>query len=150
MARIPNRFHDRAGMLADYLWAINHNEESNFGKSTAIEHTANTGQTGHVRQQGTAEPLKISLKGTALTDEQDTEFWRWWAACNTPPNRRTIFFTDVAGAQYEVIITGYDSPRQRVARNPRQVDKPWTHVWSMEMEVINIISGPLADAGVAP
>lgn len=148
--RVANRFHDRKGLLADYAWAINHNAEDAFSKSVSIEHTANTGQTGHVRQQGTAEPLVLSLSGTALTDAQNQEFWRWWSACNTPPGRRTIFFTDFSGAEYEVLITRYDAPRVRAGRNPRQPTKPWTYQWKMELEVVTIISGPLAVAGVAP
>lgn len=146
--RVSNRFEDPSGTLGVYNWHINHNEEQGSSKARAIEHTANTGLTGLVRQQGAETPFVMQLKGTILQEVQHVKFLQFFEACSS----RTIRYYDFNGDGYEVLITRYDHPRRRTVRNPRDpVDAPM-HVWdyTLEMEVITFLSGPYAAAGVSP
>lgn len=145
MAR--NRFEDPAGSLTAYDWRINHSEEDEGGQSRQVEHTANTGQTGLVRQQGASDPLTLNYKGTILHKAQVVEMLKWYEACRT----RTIYFQDFAGDRYEVLITSFKPTRLRAAKNNADTDAPlWYWKYTITMEVVTILSGTYAEAGVTP
>lgn len=148
MARTSNVFTDPAGLLATYVWAVNHDEESEQGKTRAVEHTGNTGTTGLVRQQGDDEPLVLRFSGTMLQETQVIATLRYFQACRT----RSVRFTDFNGDGYEVLITSFKPLRQRVLRNDRDLSRAPLHIWKyqIEMEVLTILSGPYATAGVTP
>lgn len=124
-----------------YSWEVNHDAEETFGQQRNISHSANTANVGLVRQQGAKEPLTLRYTGTILTLLQLQEMWGWFNACDT----QTIHFEDFEGNKYEVIITSFLPIRKRVARNPRDPTNAPTHIWtySIEMDVIQILSGPL-------
>jgi hypothetical protein len=93
-----------------------------------------------VRQQGAQQPLTAQLSGTILHLAQFEQFWAWFGICDY----RTIFFRDFYGDEYEVVITNFDPQRLR-GRNPQDPSIP-LHYWkyTMEMEVLQVISGTLA------
>lgn len=144
MAR--NIFTDPSGDRPAYSWAINHSDEAEFGKERTIEHSANTGNTGLIKQQNDDSPLVMQLNGTILSQAQHVEFIEWWKICKN----HTIFFEDFAGDEYEVVITAYKPTRQRTIRNPRDyANAPlWYWKYELKLEVIRVISGTWA--GVAP
>jgi hypothetical protein len=147
MTRIANRFTDPR-TAASYDWPLNYSEEEGFGKRRNITHGANTGQTGLVKQQGDDEPLIWKVRGSILTEAMLIEIWRWWQLSKS----QTIYFRDFAGDEYEVIFTSFEPTRKRVLRNPKDPTNAPNHYWTyeIEMEVIRIISGPLATSGVSP
>jgi len=134
-----NIFHDPAGNKADYSWAINHSEEEEFGKERQIDHGANTGGTGLVKQQADASPLVMQFTGTILTKAQVTEMIEWFQLCEA----QTIHFTDYAGDVYEIIITSFKPTRHRTIRNPRDfANAPyWYWKYTISLEVIRVIDG---------
>lgn len=146
MAR--NIFSDPAAVLSDYSWRINHSEEEEGGQSRDVDHTANTGLTGLVRQQGAAEPAILQYKGTILHRAQVVEMLKWFEACRT----RTIIFQDFAGDRYEVLITSFKPQRLRAAKNNSDyANAPlWYWKYSMTMEVLTFLTGVYAEAGVTP
>lgn len=148
MTRVANQFVDPAGLLPGYPWAINHDTESEAGKSRNIDHGGNTGATGLVRQQGDDDPLVFQFSGTMMTELQVITTLQYFQACRS----RTIVFTDFSGDSYEVLITSFKPTRQRVVKNPRDLTNAPLHIWKYQisMEVISILSGPYAAAGVAP
>jgi hypothetical protein len=125
-----------------YDWQVNHSTESAFGKSRQITESANTANTGLIKQQGDAQPLKMKLQGTIFHKHQHEEFVRFWQLCES----QTIIFKDFAGDEYEVLIISYDPVRKRTVRNPRDFANAPLHYWSyeLEMEVIRVISGTWA------
>lgn len=127
---------------AEYSWAINHDEEEEVGRSRNIQHTANTANTGLVRQQGAQEPLELKYSGTILTLAQLQYMWAWFALCES----QTIWFQDFENNVYEVTISAFHPVRKRVARNPRDLTNAPLHIWdyTIEMDVIRVRSGPLA------
>lgn len=136
--RVPNQFIDPAGVVPTYLWDVNHDEEEGFGKSRAIEHTANTGNTGLVRQQGSQEPMLLKLSGTILKLDQYNKFWLWWTLCDY----RTFHYQDFTGFRAEVLITDFQPKKVRAAKNNRGgTDNP-LHYWkyTMTMEVITFVA----------
>lgn len=143
-----NRFTDPR--TADfYDWDINHKEEEEFGKERQVTYGANTANTGLIKQQGDASPLKIQVRGTVLQKSQHDEFIAWWKLCGDP-DPQTIYFKDFADEEYEVIITAYKPTRKGVAANPRggTAAPLWYWEYTMTMEVITIRSGSWL--GVAP
>lgn len=144
MAR--NIFTDPASVRAPYSWAINHSEEEEFGKERTITHGANTGGTGLIKQQSDDSPLVWQFSGTILSEAQVTEMIAWWQLTES----QTIYFTDYAGDEYEVIITSFKPTRHRTIRNPRDfANAPlWYWKYEIKMEVIRVISGPWV--GVSP
>jgi hypothetical protein len=143
--RTPNQFINPA-TGATYSWAINHHEESEFGRARAMQRTApsKTG-TGLGRQQGEDSPMILQLKGVILQKAQLDTFISWYALCET----QTIYFQDFAGERYEVIITSFKPTRRAVARNHQDLaNMPlWVYDYTMEMEVVRALIGPWA--GVA-
>ena len=138
MTVVRNRFTDPA-TGSFYDWQVNHSTESSFGKTRQISESANTANTGLVKQQGDAQPLRMKLQGTILHLKQKEEFQRFWELCET----QTIIFRDFTGAEYEVIITQFDPVRKRTVKNPRDFKNAplWYWTYELEMEVIRVISG---------
>lgn len=146
MARTPNQFQDPAAVVTTYSWAINHSEEEDFGRDRQIEHSAPTSGVGLIRQQGEESPLVYRIAGTIFAEAQVTEFWEWFTLCRT----QTIYFHDFAGDSYEVLISSFKPTRHRTIRNPKDFANAPLHFWryTMEMEVVRVIDGPIFDAGV--
>lgn len=146
MIRVPNTFYDPA-TGASYPWPINHETEEGFGQERAITTEANTANTGLVRVQGDRQPMQLRLSGKMLTRAQRDAFWDWFNRCET----RTIHYSDVEGNTFEVQITAYNPVRVRAERNLRDlVNAPtWIYTYTMAMDVIRVVSGPLAGL-VAP
>lgn len=145
MSRIPQKFVNPSNST-EYVWPINHSEEDSVGKRRNIQESANTGNTGLVKQQGDQVPLVLKYTGTILKKSQVAAFIEWFQLCDS----QTIYFYDFAGDQYEVIITAFEPIRLRTIKNPKdQANAPF-HYWhySIEMEVIKVISGVWA--GVTP
>ena len=126
-----------------YEFATGHAEEEAIGKARAISLSANTGNTGLVKQQGDTTPLVLKYKGTIRHKHQLEEFWKWYELCET----QTIHFTDFAGEEYEVIITNFLPQRIPVVHNPADpVNAPlWLWKYEISLEVITVISGILAN-----
>lgn len=142
-----NIFTDPKGVRTAYSWQINHSEEDTFGKTRTVEHGANTGNTGLVKQQGDSSPLVIKVKGAILHKAQLEEMIAWWDMCED----QTIYFQDFAGDKYEVLITSFQPVRKRTIRNPRDfANAPlWWWTYDLEMEVVRIIPGLSPWEGVA-
>lgn len=142
--RVANRFVDQApGGRGTYVWPLNHDEEEGVEARRNIDHGAPTAGTGLVRQQGASSPILIKLAGNILSRAQHVEFLAWWALCED----QTIEWWDYAGNKYEVLITFYTAPRQRLVHNPRGGTDVATEAplnkwrYQLEMEVIRVIDG---------
>lgn len=146
MARTANQFQDPAGVRTTYDWVVNHSEEEEFGKERNIEHSAPTGGVGLVRQQGADAPMVLELRGVIFHEAQYQEFWAWWKLSRT----QTIYFHDFAGDSYEVVFTSFKPTRHRTIRNPKDYSNApyWFWRYTMRLEVVRFIDGPLATAGV--
>lgn len=146
MARVANQFQDPAGVKTLYPWPVNHGEEEDFGRERPIEHSAPTSGVGLIRQQGAETPLAYRIGGVIFHEAQYTEFWEWFELSRT----QTIYFHDFAGDSYEVIVTAFKPTRHRTVRNPRDFANAPYHYWryTMEMEVVRVIDGPIFDAGI--
>lgn len=135
---VRNRFTDPlTGSFYD--WQVNHSTENAFGKARQVTESANTANTGLIKQQGDASPLQIKLAGTILHLAQHKEFIRFWELCES----QTIIFRDFTGDEYEVMITSYLPLRKRTIRNPRDFANAPLWYWSydLEMDVVRIIKG---------
>lgn len=121
----------------EYEFDINHNEEKEFGRKTAIEDTAPTSGVGFVRQQGEPEPLRLGWQGTILKQSQYEAMWDYYDLCRT----QTIQIQDFTSVTYEVIITAFNPVRKRCASNPRggTTNPTWFWTYDLEMEVIQEI-----------
>lgn len=148
MSRVPNRFIDPAGNLATYDWPLNHEEEGAFGKARTIEHGANTGGTGLIKQQSDDSPMEIEIEGTILEQDHYAAMWEWFALCES----QTIYFRDFASQKFEVQITEFQPTRKRTIWNSRGGTTNRLHFWkySMKFEVYKFISGVLDDVDVSP
>lgn len=146
MSRAANTFLDPSGVLADYAWQINHDQETSTEVTIPVQHTASTNGLGLVRQQGDPAPMVLQYSGTILQESQHIAFLTWVEACRT----RTIYFRDFTGDEAEVIIRRYNAPRTRVALNPRGGARARTHIWhyEIELEVVQWRSGIYKNAGV--
>ena len=125
-----------------YAWAINHTEEEEGGRDRNIDFEANTGNVGLVKQQGELTPLTFSYSGTILTRAQLVEMNRWFKLCE----EQTIYFTDFAGDQYEVLIDSFKPLRKRASRNPRGgAEAPyWYWTYTIKLTVLRVIGGTWA------
>lgn len=144
MTVVRNRFTNPA-TSGFYDWPLNHEEEEAEGRERTITHTAPTGGTGVVRQQGEESPIVIKLKGKIKLRTQFTQFWFWFDLCKV----QTIYFRNFDNQVAEVQITSY-TPRR--VRNLKRPNDPEQHHWEyeMEMEVYRWVSGDLHDVGVTP
>lgn len=122
----------------EYAWPVNHTTEEAFGKARSYEHTSPTSGVGLVRQQGDDQPLTLQLSGTILTRGQEAAFVNWFELSRT----QSIYWVDWTGASYEVLITSYQPRRERVMLNPRDRGMDYIVRWSMQLEVLAVISGP--------
>jgi len=145
MPRVAWRFTNPQN-AAIYDFAINPAEEEPFGKRRNVEHSAPTGLTGLVRQQGEDQPLVLKASGTILQESQLTTMIAWFQLCRS----QTIYLRDHASDSYEGIISAFEPTRKRTIRNPRDPVNAPLHYWTydLEFEVVRIIAGPWA--GVTP
>lgn len=129
-----------------YNFHVNHSDEDDSGRTRDIQHSANTGLTGLVRQQGNQTPLLMRWRGSILHTAQHEALWRWFQKCED----RTIILNDFAGDSYEIIITSFQPLRKRGENNNDANAPLWYWSYTLEMEVVRVIDGALADAGVTP
>lgn len=135
---VRNRFTDPlTGSLYD--WQVNHTTENSFGKARQVSESANTANTGLIKQQGDASPLQIKVAGTIFHLKQHEEFIRFWELCES----QTIIFRDFTGDEYEVMINSYLPVRKMTVKNPRDFKNAplWYWTYDLEMEVVRIIKG---------
>ncbi len=130
---VRERFRDSGGVLADYIWQVNHREEEGNQDSLNVERTAVTTGVGFVRQQGQPSPRILNYSGTILHQTQYDAMRAYFEACRT----RTIFFRDVAGDEMEVLIVSLNITRRAVLRNPYDIESPWIWKYQIQMEVIS-------------
>jgi hypothetical protein len=132
-----NIFRDPNSVLSDYSWQMNHSQEEDQGKSRQIEKTANTANTGFIRQQSDSDGLVLHYSGTILHKAQLQQMVAWYNLCDS----QTIFFTDFAGDQYEIIITDFKATRHPTIRNPRDYTNAplWYWKFDISMDVVRII-----------
>lgn len=123
---------DPLGLLATYVFEINHSTEDANDRRREVQRSANTAGTGFVRQQGATSPDVKKWSGTILTQAQLDAMNAYFAACST----RTVFFRDYTGVEWEIVITGFSTTRVPTLRNPR--DPTLLHYWhyTIEFEVI--------------
>lgn len=133
------------GGLGTYSWPINHSEEDESGMSASIQRTAPVDGMGFVYQISETSPLVLRWKGTVLQHSQILKMWQFYGICQGAyGNRRTIHILDFAGGHYEVLFNSFQPVRNRVAYNPRaerEIDKLIKWTYSMEMDVIRVITG---------
>lgn len=137
MAR--EQLRDGAGLLATYVWDINHTAEQAQVNSINLTRTALTTGVGYVRQQGSPAPSEHHWTGTILTQAQYDAMLAYYRACagiGTPP--RTVFLTDYVGVENEILIVGFSPTRTATARNPRGVGLMgrltyWTYDFAFEV-----------------
>lgn len=130
----------------EYEWQVGHETEGAVGKKRTVTHSANTQNTGLVRQQGDVQPLILKYEGKILHLKQLEEMWHFFQLCET----QTIYFHDYMGEEYEVLITEFDPTRLPTVKNPKDFAHAPRHYWkyTIEMEVVKVRSGALA--GLSP
>lgn len=140
-----NTFTDPAGVVPAYTWDIGHNEEQDFGRETPVSDSVNVAGTRVITQQGDPSAIRLSYSGSILTRAQLVQMWKWELLCQT----QTIYFTDFAGDEYEVVIDSF-KPVRHSGRNRRGgTDAPmWYWTYTIEMTVVRVLTGPLHDAGI--
>lgn len=121
---------DAASTLSTYSFDINHTEEQDNGQVRNITRTAPTSGVGFVRQQGQKTPPSFKLIGKILKQSQIDAIQDYYDACDN----RTVFFTDVDGTEYEVLITAFPTTRLRGENKRGGLHYYWTY--RLEMEVI--------------
>ncbi len=129
-----------------YEWHIGHESEAAVGKKRAVTHSANTANTGLVRQQGDVQPLILKYEGKILHLKQYEEMFRFYELCET----QTIIYRDYMGEEYEVLITEFSPQRLATVKNPKDFANAPRHYWkyTIEMEVVRVIKGALE--GLSP
>lgn len=145
---MQNRFTNPATGTV-YDWHTNHDPqgEEMAGKSRALARVSNTSSSGVVLQQGEDGSYVIKLSGRIDMRAQFVAFWTWYALSKT----QTIYFRDFDGQIFEVMMTALTTKRVgKLSPSGRDPSVPY-HTWqySLEMTVVNFISGDLATAGVA-
>lgn len=130
MAVPRERLRDGASVLSTYEFDINHDAEEPAGQTHNISRTAPTGGVGFVRQQGDVSPRVIRNTGSILRQEQIDAMQDYFDACSN----RTVFYRDVDGTEYEVIITVFDYTRVR--GHNRRGGLPYKWTYRLEMEII--------------
>lgn len=130
----------------EYEFQIGHETEAPVGKKRAISHSANSGNTGLVRQQGDVAPLILKLEGKILHLNQYEQMWHYYQLCET----RTIYYRDYMGEEYEVMITEFSPQRTATVKNPKDFANAPRHYWkyTIEMEVVAVRAGALL--GLSP
>lgn len=128
MAR--EQFRDGASILATYSFDINHDEEQGQNQTRNVTHSAPTSGVGFVRQQGDKSPVAFRFAGSILRQSQFDAMQAYYDACDN----RTVFFTDVSGTEYEVLIILFDPVRTRGMN--RRGGLPYYWKYRLEMEII--------------
>lgn len=130
-----------------YAWDINHEAELAFGKERKVERTARTGFVGLVRQQGDDGPLLMQLTGKIFKKDQYNSMWHFYKLCES----QTVHFRDFNGQLYEVLFDHFTPIRVRVGKNHRDfANAPyWRWDYTLEFDVVTIISGDLLSAGLS-
>ncbi len=129
MSRTANKFTDPKTAKA-YNWPVNHSEEGEAGVARSVTHGARSGN-GLVSQQADDQPLVLKYTGTIFHLAQVQEMLAWYLLCRT----QTIYFTDFAGEEFEVIVTAFRPVRKRTLRNPRDFANAPLWYWSYEIEM---------------
>jgi hypothetical protein len=136
MAASREQFRDGAGILATYVFEVNHADEDGNDQNRNITRQAlaspNAGGPKFVLQQGESTPKVLRFTGSILTKTQLDAMQAYFDACDT----RTVFFRDVSGVEYEVVITRFSPLRKRALFNTRAPTQPWFWTYSLDMEVI--------------
>lgn len=142
MAVPREKFIDPRAVRPTYNFQVNHDEEETFGRTRNVTKTANTANTGLVRQQGARDALTLHLSGKLLHAAQHDEMWAWYELCD----EQTIYFEDFVGTTFEVTITSFNPVRKRVVRNQADIANAPMHYWAytLELDVVRIVSGPLS------
>lgn len=130
MAVPRERFRDGAAMLATYEFDVNHDVEEPAAQSRNLTRTAPTSGVGFVRQQGDASPRVLRFTGSILRQSQIDAMQGYFDACDN----RTVFYRDVDGTEYVVIVTAFDYTRARGHNARGNLPYKWTY--RLEMEVI--------------
>jgi hypothetical protein len=118
--------------LATYVFHINHADEDALDQSHNLTREAVTTGPKFVLQQGEQTPQTLRFTGTILQQSQLNAMQAYFDACAT----RTVYFRDVSGVEFEVIITRFAPQRHRTILNPREPTLLWYWSYSLEMEVI--------------
>jgi hypothetical protein len=133
---VRQRFRDAAGLMGPvdnpYSFQINHSDEEAIDQTRSVTRTAVTTGPQFVIQQGEPSPRILRYNGTILDLKQLDAFQAYYNACAT----RTIFFLDVQGIEYEVLIQRFAPQRKRTLRNPREPTLMWYWSYNLEMEII--------------
>lgn len=132
MATPRERFRDGAGALATYSFSVNHNEEEPDEQTRNVNRQAVTTGPRFVLQQGEPSPHVLRYSGSILTLEQLGAMQAYYDACAT----RTVFFRDVSGVEYEVLILRFAPQRKPVLYNAREPTMRWIWTYQLDMEVI--------------
>lgn len=145
---MQNRFRNPATGTV-YNWHTNHDPqgEEMAGKSRAVTRVSNTSSSGVVLQQGEDGSYVIKLSGRIDMRAQFVQFWTWFKLSKT----QTIYFRDFDGQEFEVMVTALQTKRVgKLGPSGRDPSVPH-HTWqySIEMTVIDFLSGDLADVGLA-
>lgn len=130
-----------------YRWHLNHKPDGDkgTGKKRTIELTSNTGSVGLVRQQSDAEPLVLKREGTLFNREQEVAMWKWYELCES----QTIYYLEFNGDAYEVQIINFSVQRKGTGGPTRGGERFYAE-YELELEVYGVLTGVLAEAGVAP
>lgn len=130
----------------EYEWQVGHEAEAPVGKKRSITHSANSADTGLVRQQGDVAPLILKYEGKILHLNQYEKMWQFYQLCES----QTIYFRDYMGEEYEVLITEFSPQREPTVKNPRDFAHAPRHFWkyTIEMEVVAVRAGALE--GLSP
>lgn len=146
--RRANIFTDPNNVRPAYTWPLNHHTEEPVGKHRNVRFSAPTAHIGLVRHLADTDPLILRWKGTILTRAQLVEMLAWFQLCES----QTVYIEDFAGDKYETTIVHFDPVRSALTRNLRDpVNAPyWKWEYTIEFDIINIIAGPWAEAGVLP
>lgn len=127
---------------SSYTWQRNHESEEPSGMTRAITGTANTGQTGRVRQQGISEPYERRLKGRIVHRSQYVEFWQWYDLCRW----QTIYFVDHEGQTFEGQITSFMPRLVRKQYSPTPDPSMPRHFYEYDLtfQVYRFVTGDLS------
>lgn len=130
----------------EYEFQIGHETEAPTSKKRAITHSANSANTGLVRQQGDVAPLVLKYEGKILHLNQLEKMWHFFQLCES----QTIYFRDYIGEEYEVMITEFSPQREPTVKNPKDFANAPRHYWkyTIEMEVVAVRAGALV--GLSP
>ena len=125
----------------EWVWEVGHEEEDSVGKARPVTHSANTANTGLIRQQGDVGPLVLKYGGKILHLKQYKEMWRFYQLCET----QTIIYKDYFGEEFEVVITDFEPQRFPTVRNPKDFANMPLHYYkyTITMEVVQVRAGNL-------